>query len=124
MLKKYLSLGIVSVFLAAQSSLSCSLMEIDKKVMQELMQEAVAVELSIDKSEIPADSFTAPEVTFLHGLGTDCSGLDAAFFSSAYFFTKVYSDKTCTHRGVVINKGYDLNGAKIVQDSSSCLPLH
>ena len=124
MLRNYLTLGIASVFLVAQPSLSCSLMEIDKTVMKELMQEAVAAELSIDKSEISADSFTEPEVTFLHGLGTDCSGLDAAFFSSAYTFTKVFTDKTCIHRGVVINKGYDLNGAKIVQDSSSCLPLH
>jgi len=36
MLRNYLTLGIASVFLAAQPSLSCSLMEIDKTVMKEL----------------------------------------------------------------------------------------
>lgn len=123
MLGKNLIIGSVIAIVAAQSSFACSLMEIDKKAMKELMRAAVAAELSIDKSEIPAGSFTDPEVTFLNGLGTDCSGLDAAFFSSAYNFTKTYSDKTCSHRGVVINKGYELEGAKIVQDSSSCVEM-
>ena len=99
----------------------CSLVSINPQDVLGRMRPQVAVRLGLPLEQVPVHAFTRPKVTFLKPLGADCSGLDATFHSAGYHFTRHTPTRLCTHKGVVILKGYGLRGAIDVQDSSVCL---
>lgn len=104
-----------------QTVSACSLSGINEQHMKEIMMDKLSHHLNIPQSEIPNGALTNPQVTFLHGLGADCKGLDDSFFSSGYHFKRTKGKRFCTHRGIIINKGFDLYGKKTIQDSSFCI---
>ncbi len=102
---------------------ACSIMTPDTADVKAQMINGLAMEINLPANQIPSYALTEPELTFLQPIGADCSGLDTGFYSAGYYFEKSYPNMTCTHRGVVIMKGFQLNGDIIVNDNTGCVGI-
>lgn len=90
------------------TSHACSIHLGEPNEMKDAIIPRLSSYLGVSSSLITRNSLTKPGVSFLNGLGADCTGLEAAVVTTAYNFTKRNGLSTCTYKGVVIIKGINV----------------